>query len=67
MKERMSQLKENDMDSNHRMTQISDEWNKLTEEVKADWKEKAKAIADVAEPSKLQIKLKEREEGTQTQ
>jgi hypothetical protein len=46
MKERMLQLKTStpDMDSNHRMTQISEEWKKLTEPTKEEWKTKAKAL-----------------------
>lgn len=54
MKERMAQLKETGVDSNSRMKQISDEWNKLEEDKKNEWKEKAAA----AQPKKLQIKLK---------
>lgn len=58
MKERMQQLKMSapDIDSNHRMTQISEEWNKSTEEVKEGWKAKAKAIP--VEEFKIPIRLK---------
>lgn len=54
MKERMAQLKETGVDSNSRMKQISEEWNKLEETEKNEWKEKAAA----AQPKKLRIKLK---------
>ena len=63
MKERMTQLKETDLDSNHRMTQISEEWNKLTPEEKETWKQKAKD-AFPPEPAKLQIKLKKERKNT---
>lgn len=57
LKERMLQLKETDLDSNTRMTQISGEWKLMEQGVKDTWKEKAKNVASV-EPVKLQIKLK---------
>ena len=58
LKERMTQLKETDLDSNRRMTQISEEWGKLTDEEKDEWKTKAKDIIYPIEETKLQIKLK---------
>lgn len=55
MKDRMTKLKESDLDSNARMTQISDEWKALKEEEREAWKQKAK---DLVPPEKLPIKLK---------
>lgn len=55
MKDRMLKLKESDLDSNARMTQISNEWKALKEEERESWKQKAK---DLVPAEKLPIKLK---------
>jgi hypothetical protein len=55
MKEQMLKYKDSDMDSNARMTKISDDWKALTVEERDSWKQKAK---DLVPPEKLQIKLK---------
>lgn len=64
MKERMQQLKEiqPDVDSNHRMTQISDEWKKLSETEKESWKDKAKAlpIEEIHIPIRIKKEPKEK-------
>lgn len=55
MKEQMLKLKDSNLDSNARMTKISDDWKALTVEERESWKQKAK---DLVPPEKLQIKLK---------
>lgn len=64
MKERMAQLKEVDHDSNHRMKQISEEWNKLVETDKDNWKQKAVELVPV-ESTKTQVKTKKPKKSNQ--
>ena len=59
LKERMLQLRKTDIDSNHRMQQISEEWKKMDATEKEAWKTKAKNLA-APEPVKLRLKLKKR-------
>ena len=58
MKERMNVLKETVTDSNKRMSQVSEEWKKLSEEEKTGWKDKATALSEV--PTKLQVRIKDK-------
>jgi len=55
MKQRMADLKESITDSNTRMGKVSDEWKKLVDADKADWKKKA---AEVVSPVKEVAKVK---------
>lgn len=58
MRERMSVLKETVTDSNKRMSQISDEWKKLSVTEKTDWKGKATTLSET--PVKIQVKIKDK-------
>jgi hypothetical protein len=56
MRERMGVLKETVSDSNTRMSKISEEWNGLDEQIKEDWREKAKKAS--IGPIKIKVKAK---------
>ena len=60
MMEKMPILKKEKptLDSNTRMTEISDEWGKLTAAEKESWKDKAKLLNSTT--NKLQLKLKKK-------
>ena len=61
MKDRMTVLKETVIDSNARMSQISTEWNALSDEEKEQWKTKAKIQQTLPEKIKLRPKTTPRE------
>jgi len=56
MKERMSVLKETVGDSNKRMSQISEEWNALSDETKEEWKTKANTLSDKSDSATDTVK-----------
>jgi|UniRef100_A0A6C0BKK1 hypothetical protein len=56
LKSRMAELQDKEPDSNKRMKQVSEEWGKLTETVKEEWKKKAKEASPPLDQSQVKIK-----------
>ena len=58
MKEKMAELKQNNVPSGERMGTVSQMWKQLTEEDKAEWKVKAGLLVPTNAPQKKQTKTK---------